>query len=730
MIQIFYFALSPSNASELVPNPEIFVIETSGTMAEFDPSSNYESFGTGINEQICETLVDFKSDSGDLIGQLATNWTISEDRLEYNFTVRQGVTFSNGDPFNAWVMKYSIDRTHIINDPSGPAWLTAEVVKGASGNQLLDLRDVNISEAKAYLTAGGVQVLDEFTLQITLEHNYAPFIRILTSRSMCAVSPKWIIENAPASYTTDGNNVTSQVPLSFMLPTLSDPTKLGLIANHDMNVSGVVPSGYHGSSAEHTYYGTNAIGTGPYKVKTVATGEITLEENTAWWNNGARNPGAPKEITYTTVDEFATMLLDLQSGTADRVSLNSATRIEVIVNDDGLITKPFTPIDNRFEVYETNRFVVHTIIFNLNDSLPVTALDEDTSSSTYNATDMAKFGYSGSPEASQENPFTSVLFREAFARSVDVNSLIEVTQNGLGRQPSGVIPAGMFGHVPNLVEDGYIPEFSPDTAKTIFESVGWEGSITVGNNAGSSTRLQTSLALKSVIDDLGVGITINVVEYTWPTFIECCCYHYLYCSSEPSMGLYSLGWGADFPDPHDFIRAFYDGSGGRFAQDLKYNNSLVNTMIDQAVIETDPENRKELYHIIEQTATKDYPMIYFLQPVGTAVMRSWINDFETSGSLNPARSEWRFAYLAKKTTWEGLITEPISSSNTEMILSETTHIESTYSTELLNDQTKEPPKGLQFLVIDIIRNLIPFMFAGSAGSMGGKGLAIMIRRIK
>src|SRR6266403_3591686 len=52
---------------------------------------------------------------------LATSWTESPDGLVYAFTLRQGVTFHNGDPFTAEDVKFSFLR-----------------YKGASAKQLYD----------------------------------------------------------------------------------------------------------------------------------------------------------------------------------------------------------------------------------------------------------------------------------------------------------------------------------------------------------------------------------------------------------------------------------------------------------------------------------------------------------------------------------------------------------------------------------------------------------------
>jgi peptide/nickel transport system substrate-binding protein len=41
---------------------------------------------------------------------LATAWTESPDGLVYDFTLREGVTFHNGDPFTAEDVKFSFER--------------------------------------------------------------------------------------------------------------------------------------------------------------------------------------------------------------------------------------------------------------------------------------------------------------------------------------------------------------------------------------------------------------------------------------------------------------------------------------------------------------------------------------------------------------------------------------------------------------------------------------------
>ena len=56
-----------------------------------------------------DSLVWF-DDDGNIIPQLAETWEVSEDGTEYTFHLREGVTFHNGEPFNADAVVFSWDR--------------------------------------------------------------------------------------------------------------------------------------------------------------------------------------------------------------------------------------------------------------------------------------------------------------------------------------------------------------------------------------------------------------------------------------------------------------------------------------------------------------------------------------------------------------------------------------------------------------------------------------------
>jgi peptide/nickel transport system substrate-binding protein len=59
---------------------------------------------------VYEGLVALDQETGEIVPALAESWTVSPDGLVYDFTLRDGVTFSNGEPFTADDVKFSIER--------------------------------------------------------------------------------------------------------------------------------------------------------------------------------------------------------------------------------------------------------------------------------------------------------------------------------------------------------------------------------------------------------------------------------------------------------------------------------------------------------------------------------------------------------------------------------------------------------------------------------------------
>ncbi|GLX10976.1 ABC transporter substrate-binding protein [Microbispora sp. NBRC 16548] len=78
---------------------------------------------------------------------LATKWTVSPDQKTYTFTLREGVKFSDGTPFDAEAVKANLD--HIVN-PATKSQLAAGYIEPYKGTEVVDAHTVKVSFSRPY----------------------------------------------------------------------------------------------------------------------------------------------------------------------------------------------------------------------------------------------------------------------------------------------------------------------------------------------------------------------------------------------------------------------------------------------------------------------------------------------------------------------------------------------------------------------------------------------------
>ena len=79
-----------------------------------------------VGRQLTDSLLDQNPDTGEIVPWLASEWDVSDDLTSYTFTLRDGVTFSDGTPltsdvvaanFDAIVALYSLIHLPIARQP-------------------------------------------------------------------------------------------------------------------------------------------------------------------------------------------------------------------------------------------------------------------------------------------------------------------------------------------------------------------------------------------------------------------------------------------------------------------------------------------------------------------------------------------------------------------------------------------------------------------------------------
>ena len=92
------------------------VVEEGTQPDSVDPAVEFTTPGNEVTFNVYQGLVAPNVQSPtSYVGDLASNWTVSPDQMTWEFNLRHGVHFSNGDTFNAYVMWYSLYRTLVMN---------------------------------------------------------------------------------------------------------------------------------------------------------------------------------------------------------------------------------------------------------------------------------------------------------------------------------------------------------------------------------------------------------------------------------------------------------------------------------------------------------------------------------------------------------------------------------------------------------------------------------------
>ena len=163
------------------------------------PSLNANS----VNSSIFDTITS-QADDGTYHPGLATDWKISEDGLTYTFTLREGVTFHDGTPFNAEVLKQNLDRP--LNEPD-----LATVSSGIAENR----------------------VIDDRTLEVKLSRPNAGLIHAFSTPHWPVYSGKVLSEHTPAELSADPTLSIGTGP--FKVAEYSRGSSLVLEKNEDYN---------------------------------------------------------------------------------------------------------------------------------------------------------------------------------------------------------------------------------------------------------------------------------------------------------------------------------------------------------------------------------------------------------------------------------------------------------------------------------------------------------------
>lgn len=189
--------------------PERPLEMVSYTPSGIDPAGiDWQGANQQIVEQLFLGLTDITED-GDVTGELATSWSISDDGLVYTFTLRSDAEWTDGSPVTAGDVEYGVLRSLDPSTNSGYAYLLYAIKNAA------DYNNGNISDPGLV----GVDALNDTTIRFELE-NPAVYFPTILALPPAYPQPEWAID-AYGNEWTDPANIETNGPyklVSLVLP--------------------------------------------------------------------------------------------------------------------------------------------------------------------------------------------------------------------------------------------------------------------------------------------------------------------------------------------------------------------------------------------------------------------------------------------------------------------------------------------------------------------------------
>jgi len=196
----------------------------------------------------------------------------------------------------------------------------------------------------------------------------------------------------------------------------------------------------------------------------------------------------------------------------------------------------------------------------------------------------------------QKPPFKDVRVRQAFAHAIDRSRIPGIMKGG-ELPSSSWIPKGMFGYDENIGS-----KFDPEKARSLLAKAGYPDGkgfpkVTAVFNTRYTNQLIGEFLQGQWKKHLNVHIDLESQE--WKVLLS-------RLDLDPPQ-IFKLGWGADFPDPDNFMNLFIKTSGNNR---LRWSHPRYDELVALGSTLKNPEERKAVYDEAQILLTeKEVPMI-------------------------------------------------------------------------------------------------------------------------
>ncbi len=215
---------------------------------------------------------------------------------------------------------------------------------------------------------------------------------------------------------------------------------------------------------------------------------------------------------------------------------------------------------------------------------------------------------------------SNLKLRQALSLAVDREEMIRLFLPGRATIAHGPIPPGIAGHDPEYTSPW--SRYDPGRAKELLAEAGYPGGVDPATGRALELQLFDRAAqgraaiYRFYIDqfaDIGVKLTVDQMDF--PTLIQ--------KMHAKNFQIIHWGWGADYPDPENFLQLFYGPNAKSTYNSSSYRNAEYDALYEQMARMNDGPERSALIRRMYDILNADLPKTFFFHRQSHYFTQAW-----------------------------------------------------------------------------------------------------------
>jgi ABC-type transport system substrate-binding protein len=410
--------------------------ETLTSIQYLDPQVAYDIYGASIDQNVYESLLWFNGANGQqVIPWLAQNYSVSSDGMTVTSTLRNGISFADGESLNSTDIYFAYNRL-LIMDGSAPvghgtqaSWILQQLLDSSLSTTLCSCTQTyGNAYVQKVLAENFVQITGPMSFELHIMHPNGALGFLLANQWANIVAPDYVMQHDIALWSQSSNGYT------LPYPTLSGNVTDQMNQYFD-DFQATCNAGATLKGCGATYLDASAggslAGTGPYTITSVDTSAnvINFQANQNYWGGpfGNIHPHIPTVI-FKYVPDQTTREIDLR---------NAASSGQAMVID--VAPTNIYDVANRTVWLQQNQLqstLSGVTIYGPYTQYATLFIPLDTNVTNPLTGTLYKF-----------QPFSDLRIRLAFADAVNLTQVNLQVNNNLGQvannlEPPGIPPVG------------------------------------------------------------------------------------------------------------------------------------------------------------------------------------------------------------------------------------------------------------------------------------------------